>query len=209
MSGTTSGNHPSVDAYLASPSNAAAEAVIEAHRDLGRYAACRALRWAGLTWDDLDHRGYSTVILMAIWEAARSYDPGRAKFTTWATNMVKYRVSDEMRARGLRKKPGTQRRIRAEAEISLNALQEGRHQDNFPAPPQPANVMSQRENLKAALCTLPRETRIMFIMRHVHGMTQKEVGEAIGTTEAVVNQTLYMGRKVLRERAGRMREILT
>ena len=208
MSGTTSGNHPSVDAYLASPSNAAAEAVIEAHRDLGRYAACRALRWAGLTWDDLDHRGYSTVILMAIWDAVRGYDPGRAKFTTWATNMVKYRVSDEMRARGLRKRPGTQRRIRAEVEISLDALQPGLHQDNFSAPCA-VDGMTQRDNLKAALCALPREARIMFIMRHVHGMTQKEVGEAIGTTEAVVNQTLYVGRKLLRERAGRLREILT
>ncbi len=119
-------------------------------------------------------------------------------------------------AKALKALPGEERQIRLRPWLyrvahneSVELLRRRRETvefaDDLAAPGGgPAETAAQRERLSQLLCDLaelPERQRSMLTMRELAGLEFDQIGEAFGTSPAVVRQTIYEARLSLRQLA--------
>lgn len=69
----------------------------------------------------------------------------------------------------------------------------------LPAPEAPAQDGDLRENLRAALATLPDEQRMVVVLRFGEGLSHTEIARITGAEVATVRWRLFRARQVLRK----------
>jgi len=70
----------------------------------------------------------------------------------------------------------------------------------YRGPEAAAALAATREQLEAALETLPPDFRAAVVMADVEGLSYKEIAEVMGTPIGTVMSRLYRGRRMMRER---------
>lgn len=65
--------------------------------------------------------------------------------------------------------------------------------------PSPAERHAERDRLSRALLTLPTKQRRIVVLRHLDGLTEREVADATGVSVGTVKSTASRGLARLRE----------
>ena len=126
-------------------------------------------------------------------------------FYTWLYRIVTNVCLDHMRRR--RARPEDQ------APVSASALQSGlperdffdRQSDSSADPEQSLLGQEIGQRIDRALAVLSPRERMIFELKHKQGMRLRAIGEALGTTEETVKNSLFRATRKLREQLGELR----
>lgn len=143
------------------------------------YAICR--RIAGNDADALDA---TQEALIAIVKGLARFD-GRARFSTWAYRVATNACLDELRRRARRPVPG---------------LSDDRNNESFVAsskPRDPAEIVSAKVDVDAAISQLPEEFRVAVVLRDLAGLNYAEIAEVINIAPGTVRSRISRGRSRL------------
>ena len=127
--------------------------------------------------------------LLKVWRAAGSYRAERGSVRTWLLSVVHNRAIDQLRSQASRRR--TQERIEASAPRS-----------------QPSEAFtqtwrnSQREQVREALKTLPREQLKVLELAYFSGYTHLEIAELLGLPLGTVKGRMRLGLKKIRDYFG-------
>ena len=135
-------------------------------------------------------RGIADELFQDIWtnliHARDGYQPS-AKFTTWLYRIARNRIIDFYRRQSIRPVDSDQARIDTAA---------GRDCEQ---PEQRIESRDKMERLMAALATLPREQREVFMLREQAGLAMDEIADITGAGhEAVKSRLRYALRRLRR-----------
>ena len=127
--------------------------------------------------------------LLKVWRAAGSYRAERGSVRTWLLSVVHNRAIDQLRSLASRRR--TQERIEASAPRS-----------------QPSEAFtqtwrnSQREQVREAVKTLPREQLKVQELAYFSGYTHLEIAELLGLPLGTVKGRMRLGLKKIRDYFG-------
>lgn len=128
-----------------------------------------------------------------------------SSFYTWLYRIVTNVCLDHMRRR--RARPEDQ------APVSASALQADlperdffdRQSDSSANPEQSLLGHEIGQRIDRALAVLSPRERMIFELKHKQGMRLRAIGEALGTTEETVKNSLFRATRKLREQLGELR----
>ena len=116
---------------------------------------------------------------------------GDAEFGTWLHRIVTNVALNQIRSRT----------ARTRREVRVNEIPEpGATQDHD------MHARQVRDHLDEALRTLPQLQRTVVTLRHIEGLSTREVSEILRCSEGTVKTHLFRGLKKLRERLAYLRE---
>jgi len=138
---------------------------------------------------------------------------GDASFGTWLQRIVTTVCLDHLRRRAAQPEavpfegaaPGRD----AREASSFATLASFEPRDDHPDH-DPERALARREirrRIAAALAALPARERMVFVLRHDHGMRLRAVAELLGTTEDTVKNCLFRAHRRLREALGDLGEL--
>jgi RNA polymerase sigma factor (sigma-70 family) len=138
--------------------------------------ALRVLRDATLAEDAVQEA------FLQVWRSAGSFQPGRAKASTWLLTFVHRRAVDLVRR---------EERRRTEPEGSAPEPTE-------PGADEGAEVRSRREIVQDALRRLPAEQREAIELAYYGGLTQSELAERLDQPLGTIKSRMFTGLQRLR-----------
>lgn len=115
-------------------------------------------------------------VMLRLWSNAGSFDPGRAKFSTWLYQIAYHRCIDELRRR--------------------SRLSEWRPDEEEPVAAEGDN---RKDALAAALGRLPERQRSALVLTYYQGLANREVASMMGISVRALESLLVRARKALRE----------
>jgi len=120
---------------------------------------------------------------------------GRSSLSTWLTRIVINEALGRMRAVNRRRA-----RLDAQSVTDLDDYRERLMQGSIDRGAEAALARKQmRALMEAAIATLPRDFRVVFVMREIEGLSVEEAAEALGIPPATVKTRLLRARRRLRE----------
>jgi len=143
----------------------------------------RAIRIAhGILGNAHDADDVAQEAFLRVWRKAGTFDPGRARFTTWMHQIVVHLALDRTRA------PHTEP-IELAEEIhdggpdALNTLMEAQ----------------ERQAMHAALARLSEQHRAAITLFHFEGLTGRDSAQAMNVSESAFESLLTRARAALRQ----------
>lgn len=129
-----------------------------------------------MTGNDADAADATQEALIAIVRGLPRFDQ-RASFGTWAYRVATNACLDELRRRGRRPRP------EADAALTMPATAGD-----------PADVVTARIDVDAALATLPVEFRAAVVLRDLCALDYAEIAEVLGIPAGTVRSRIARGR---------------
>ena len=172
--------HLSDEALLALVARSDETALAELYDRFGRPAyglALRVLRDAALAQDAVQEA------FLAAWRTAPSYDPRRAKASTWILTIAHRRAVDLVRREERRR----------------GAPLEDAPVPSGDATDEEAWVRERRRAVQAALAQLPPDQREALQLAYYGGLTQSELAERLGVPLGTIKSRMFAGLAKLRE----------
>jgi RNA polymerase sigma-70 factor (ECF subfamily) len=133
-------------------------------------------------------------VYVRLWQRPERYVEERGRFIGWLLSVTRNRAIDEIRSRGRRPLSETQvsggdvtSSITAEAP-SPSAAREM----------ESAEMVDQREAVRAALDELPYDQRIAIELAYFKGLTQAEIAETLDTPLGTIKTRVRLGMRKLR-----------
>ena len=122
------------------------------------------------------------------------------KFKYWFAGLVRSKAVDLLR----------QRRSHAVAELpECDVGRRGLRQDPSGAPAAPASSVEDevvreesRARIREAIGDLPEEDRLVVVLKHMEGLSYKEIAELTETSVGAVESRLFRARQALRKKLG-------
>jgi RNA polymerase sigma factor (sigma-70 family) len=185
-------DHLSDEAVLALVARSHDDALAALYDRFGRVAyglALRILRDRALAEDAVQEA------FLTIWRQAASFDPARAKPSTWILTLVHRRAVDLVRR---------EERRRAEP------IDDVQHPTGE-ATDEEAALRAQRRLVQEALRKLPDDQREALELAYYGGYTQSEIAERLGQPLGTIKSRMFSGLSRLRDQlaeAGVVREAL-
>lgn len=168
--------------------HAAARTIVEA---LHRPVIATIHRFLGPSWrqqvEDLAQE-----VFLKVFRALPTFDPERARFTTWVWTFVRNHCYDALKKRRL---PTT----------ALQAVPAGEGDRELPdarelAPPHGADNEELGRRIGEALATLGEDQRLAFVLREYEGLDYAAIAEVTGVSEGTVKSRLSRAKETLRRR---------
>jgi RNA polymerase sigma-70 factor (ECF subfamily) len=172
--------HLSDEALLALVARSDETALAELYDRFGRPAyglALRILRDAALAQDAVQEA------FLAAWRTAPSYDPRRAKASTWILTIAHRRAVDLVRREERRRGVPLE-----DAPIASGGSTD-----------EEAWVRDRRRAVQAALAKLPPDQREAIELAYYGGLTQSELAERLGVPLGTIKSRMFAGLAKLRE----------
>jgi RNA polymerase sigma factor (sigma-70 family) len=172
--------HLSDEALVALVARSDDTALAELYDRLGRPAyglALRVLRDPSLAQDAVQEA------FLAAWRTAASYDPRRAKASTWVLTIVHRRAVDLVRRENRRRG----------APLEDAPVRAGDATD------EEAWVREQRRDVQSALAQLPSDQREALELAYYGGLTQSELAERLGVPLGTIKSRMFAGLSKLRD----------
>jgi RNA polymerase sigma-70 factor (ECF subfamily) len=172
--------HLSDEAVLALIARSDEQALAELYRRFDRIAyglAFRILRDDALAQDAVQEA------FLGVWRSAGRFSAERAKPSTWVLTLVHRRAVDL---------------VRREERRRTEPLQPDAEPPGAQAPDE-AELLTQRQAIRAALGTLPPEQREALELAYYGGYTQSELAERLGQPLGTIKSRMFTGLARLRE----------
>jgi RNA polymerase sigma-70 factor (ECF subfamily) len=132
-------------------------------------------------------------VFTLIWEKAGTYQPEKAKFSTWMTTITRNRSIDELRRRGSRPE-----------RLSIDLFQVPSSQMLVnDSPDEYAQDALLREQVRIAISQLPKDQMESLQMAYFKGYTHRQIAEILdqplGTVKTRIRLAMNKLRKILLE----------
>ncbi len=152
---------------------------------------------ARILHDRIDAQDASQEVFIKVYRALSTWNPGRARFSTWIYRLAANHAIDCWRARHRRAEIGL-----AEAEGAVEAkAQEG---GEFSAGVRPADsVLEDQERvagIQSCLRQMSARQKKIFFLRHVQGLKLREISAKEGHSLGTVKGSLHRAIRILRQR---------
>jgi len=138
---------------------------------------------------------------------------GEASFGTWLQRIVTTVCLDHLRRRAGQPEAvpldGAAPGGREARAASFGTLPSFEPPDDHPDR-DPERALARREirrRIAAALAALPARERMVFVLRHDHGLRLRAIADLLGTTEDTVKNCLFRAHRNLREALGDLGEM--
>jgi RNA polymerase sigma-70 factor (ECF subfamily) len=131
------------------------------------------------------------------WRKADSYEPSRGAVSTWLLTIGRRKALDRLRARK-RNREDTVEGVSTFADIPSGA----------PDPASDVQSSELRENVRAALRTLPDEQREVLELGYFTGLSQAEIAELTGQPLGTVKTRMRLAMHKLRGPLSMYREVM-
>lgn len=125
-------------------------------------------------------------VFTRVWQAAKSFDPKKSRFTTWLTSITRNRAIDILRRRRVRGLTGP-----GEAELNTAITRA----DERLSPEYHLEALAVRE----ALRQLPPDQRQVVELAYFNGMTQREIAEHLQIPLGTVKTRMRLAMMKLRQ----------
>ena len=127
-------------------------------------------------------------IFVKVWLKAGSYDSRRGKARTWLMSIAHHRSVDEIRSR--------KRDFQATESVPHELLD--LHASQRPSTEEEVHRNLSREEVIAALATLPMEQRKVIVMAYFEGYSQSEIAQRLAQPLGTVKTRTRLGMQKLR-----------
>jgi RNA polymerase sigma-70 factor (ECF subfamily) len=126
-------------------------------------------------------------VMLAVWQKASSYDPAKAKLSTWVFTIARYKYIDRLRSEGCRPTET--------ANFDLHESENMLADDEV--------LQEQRQDaVQAAIANLPRKHRSVIFLSFVKGLAHSEIAEQLGLPLGTVKSRIRRSFAQLREELG-------
>ncbi|WEK03298.1 MAG: RNA polymerase sigma factor [Candidatus Devosia phytovorans] len=149
--------------------------LVERHVDRAYALALRILRSAS------DAEDVAQDVLLKVWSTRGSWQPGRARFSTWLYRVVTNRCLD------LHRRPRNEQIDEVPETV-----------DGAPDAVETIHRSEVTSLLDRAMARLPEQQRIALILSYTDDLRNAEIAEIMGTTVMAVESLLKRGRQQLR-----------
>ena len=137
--------------------------------------------------DERDREECLSDVLLQIWDAIGSFDPGRASLTTWLTHMARNAALNRRRSNLRRREDGVLDEIMPDIADS---------------PEQSVIKAEDARALRAAVDRLGRRDRELFLRKYYYYQATAQIAAELGMTARAVEGKLYRIRKRLQKELG-------
>ena len=114
--------------------------------------------------------------MLRLWKVAPQWKPGKAKVSTWLWRVASNLCID---------------RLRAQSTISIDSIDEP--EDGLPSVDEKLLSNDRAAALSQALEKLPPRQRAAVALRHLEGLSNKEIAELLGTSIDAVESLIARG----------------
>ena len=133
-------------------------------------------------------------VFVRLWRNPERYVEERGRFLGWMLSVTRNRAIDEVRSR--------RRRPLNESQVG-NPDDSGSLTDDTASEPASremagAELVDQREMVRAALADLPKEQRLAIELAYYSGLTQAEIAERLATPLGTVKTRIRLGMQKMR-----------
>lgn len=163
---------------------AAAQVLTLRFAPLAYRVALRALR------DSAEAEDCAQEAMLRLWRIAPDWRAGEARVSTWLYRVVQNLATDRLRRR----------------HVGLEAAHEP--VDDAPGPGERLDDMARARALQLALDDLPERQRQAVVLRHLEGLSNPEIAEAMGVGVEAVESLVSRGKKGLKKALSDRREEL-
>ena len=123
-------------------------------------------------------------IMLAVWQKAGSYDPAKAKLSTWVFTIARYKYIDRLRHEG--------RRPTETADFDLHESANMLSDDEV--------LQGQRKDaVQVAIANLPAKQQSVIFLSFVKGLAHNEIAERLGLPLGTVKSRIRRSFAQLRE----------
>ena len=129
-------------------------------------------------------------VFQRVWERAVSYQSSRASVSTWLSSMSHHRGIDQLRR--ARSRPTSVNAETPDLELPISS-------DAEENPEGQTEIEIERQRVRAALETLPKEQRAVLYLAYFEGLTQREIVDRLGEPLGTVKTRLRLGMQKLRK----------
>ncbi len=165
----------------------AARAIVEA---LHRPVLGTIFRFLGPGWRR-EVEDIAQEVFLKVFRALDSFDPARAKFTTWVYTFVRNHCYDVLKKR----------------RVPTESLAAGGHDGKSRDVTDRRELQPTHDALNAelgrrigeALATLGEDQRMVFVLREYEDLDYREIAEITGVSEGTVKSRLFRAKEVLRQ----------
>jgi RNA polymerase sigma-70 factor (ECF subfamily) len=127
---------------------------------------------------------------MRVWEKAASYDAAKSKVATWLSRITRNLSIDLLRKRG--------RAGEHVSELREEPTMDGDRIDHDPVRSQELSI--QREEVRAAVASLPEQQRRALSLAFYQGLTHTQIAERLGEPLGTVKTRIRDAMHALRDR---------
>jgi RNA polymerase sigma-70 factor (ECF subfamily) len=122
--------------------------------------------------------------MLAVWQKAGSYDPAKAKLSTWVFTIARYKYIDRLRREGCRPTET--------ADFDLHESETMQSEDEV--------LQSQHKDaVQAAIANLPAKQQSVIFLSFVKGLAHGEIAERLGLPLGTVKSRIRRSFEQLRE----------
>ncbi|MDC7786224.1 RNA polymerase sigma factor [Rhodoplanes sp. TEM] len=118
---------------------------------------------------------------LRVWTRAGSFDPARARFTTWLYRIVTNLAIDQRR-----------RPLHADIDAAAEVA------DGGPGPLSQIEAREQRRAVDAAIASLPARQRAAVVLFHMEGLSGREAAAVLELSEKAFESLLIRGRAAVK-----------
>lgn len=123
-------------------------------------------------------------VMLAVWQKASSYDPAKAKLSTWVFTIARYKYIDRLRREGCRPTET--------ADFDLHESQTPLSDDEV--------LQEQRQDaVQAAIAKLPPKQHSVIFLSFVKGLAHSEIAEQLNLPLGTVKSRIRRSFEQLRE----------
>lgn len=128
-------------------------------------------------------------VFVHVWRGARTYEPGRAKVTTWLTAVARHHAIDILRWQS----------VRVDASSLPLDDMSFTHDKSLPDPEEQAELSLQRKNVQEAISQLPVDQRQVLFLAYFKGYSQQQIAELLKQPLGTVKTRIRLGMQKLRQ----------
>lgn len=132
-------------------------------------------------------------VWIKVWNAASTYDSGKASVATWISTLTHRHLIDQLRRAAAR--PGDKPGAEAGDEVAARM-------SNSEDVAEDATNRAYVEDVRAAMAELSPEQRTAIELAYFDGLTQSEIAERLGKPLGTVKTYVFQGMRRLRETLG-------
>ncbi|MBK5958553.1 RNA polymerase subunit sigma [Rhodoplanes elegans] len=118
---------------------------------------------------------------LRVWTRAGSFDPTKARFTTWLYRIVTNLAIDQRR-----------RPLHADLELAAEVA------DGEPGPHATLEAREERRAVDAAIAALPARQRAAVVLFHMEGLSGREAAAVLELSEKAFESLLIRGRAAMK-----------
>lgn len=168
--------------------NGNTQAVEELYDRYSRPVFSFALRLLG--GDHMQAEELLQEVFFRAWRQGHRFSDQRGSFITWLLSITHNLAIDEIRKQNRRPK----RADSADPVLLLNNMTDG-----LPSVEDQAVLLTVRDQIVAAMATLPESQRSAIELAYFHGLTQREIAEQQGEPLGTIKTRMRLGMRKLRE----------